>query len=216
MMADQNEHLRHSGGAGDDFESLLERALRIDVPDAAVPAKRRRTGRWLPTAIAASLVLAVGVIVYGLYDARYFGGGDLGADVVIHSMTKFLNGHSDVVAGMIVGETIADFCESSEGNVNISTALIESFGRRERERLAGIADSGGSESAFELIRLMQETMTEPLPRKSSVARRRSRSSTSVMIGAALYRALTPCSAWAPWADTPRVVMVASIRPRWPR
>jgi len=27
---------------------------------------------------------------------------DLGADVVVHSMTKFINGHSDVVAGMIV------------------------------------------------------------------------------------------------------------------
>jgi methionine-gamma-lyase len=27
---------------------------------------------------------------------------ELGADIVIHSMTKFLNGHSDVVAGMIV------------------------------------------------------------------------------------------------------------------
>lgn len=83
-MADQNGHFRHSGGAGDDFESLLERALRVDVPDAAGPANRRRTVRWLPAAIAASLVLAVGVIVYGLYDARYFGGGDLGADLVAH------------------------------------------------------------------------------------------------------------------------------------
>jgi methionine-gamma-lyase len=27
---------------------------------------------------------------------------DLGADIVVHSMTKFINGHSDVVAGMIV------------------------------------------------------------------------------------------------------------------
>ena len=27
---------------------------------------------------------------------------DLGADIVIHSMTKFINGHSDVVAGMVV------------------------------------------------------------------------------------------------------------------
>lgn len=29
---------------------------------------------------------------------------DLGADVVFHSMTKFLNGHADVVAGMIVAK----------------------------------------------------------------------------------------------------------------
>jgi methionine-gamma-lyase len=30
---------------------------------------------------------------------------EMGADVVLHSMTKFLNGHSDVVAGMIVTRT---------------------------------------------------------------------------------------------------------------
>ena len=30
---------------------------------------------------------------------------DFGADVVLHSMTKFLNGHSDVVAGMLVTRT---------------------------------------------------------------------------------------------------------------
>lgn len=30
---------------------------------------------------------------------------ELGADVVLHSMTKFINGHSDVVAGMIVPAT---------------------------------------------------------------------------------------------------------------
>jgi methionine-gamma-lyase len=30
---------------------------------------------------------------------------DLGADIVLHSMTKFINGHADVVAGMIVPKT---------------------------------------------------------------------------------------------------------------
>lgn len=30
---------------------------------------------------------------------------DLGADVVVHSMTKFINGHSDVLGGMIVART---------------------------------------------------------------------------------------------------------------
>jgi len=29
---------------------------------------------------------------------------DLGADIVVHSMTKFLNGHADIVAGMIVSK----------------------------------------------------------------------------------------------------------------
>lgn len=34
---------------------------------------------------------------------------DLGADVVVHSMTKFINGHADIVAGMIVTKTEDDY-----------------------------------------------------------------------------------------------------------
>ena len=64
-----------------------------------------------------------------------------------------------VVAGMIVGETMADFCDSTAGALNISTALVEQFGRRQQQLLSGISDTGGSESAFELLKLMQETMT---------------------------------------------------------
>tara|TARA_R110001592_G_scaffold363248_4_gene682252 strand:- start:112638 stop:114617 length:1980 start_codon:yes stop_codon:yes gene_type:complete len=64
-----------------------------------------------------------------------------------------------VVAGMIVGDAMADFCESADGSVNLSGALIAEFAQRERQRLATICDSVGTESAFELTRLMQETMT---------------------------------------------------------
>ncbi len=64
-----------------------------------------------------------------------------------------------VVAGMIVGETMADFCESVEGAITLSSALVEDVGRRERLRLAAIADTGGRENAFDLVRRMQETMT---------------------------------------------------------
>ncbi len=34
---------------------------------------------------------------------------DLGADVVLHSMTKFINGHADIVGGMIVCKTETDY-----------------------------------------------------------------------------------------------------------
>lgn len=34
---------------------------------------------------------------------------DLGADIVLHSMTKFLNGHADIVAGMLVAKKEEDF-----------------------------------------------------------------------------------------------------------
>jgi methionine-gamma-lyase len=34
---------------------------------------------------------------------------DFGADIVLHSMTKFINGHADVVAGMLVAKKEADY-----------------------------------------------------------------------------------------------------------
>ena len=34
---------------------------------------------------------------------------DLGADIVLHSMTKFINGHADIVAGMVVTKTEVDY-----------------------------------------------------------------------------------------------------------
>ena len=40
------------------------------------------------------------------------------------------------------------------------TALVREFGKREQAWIAAIADGNGSESAFELTRLMQETMTD--------------------------------------------------------
>ncbi|MCD6090155.1 MAG: PLP-dependent transferase [Bacteroidales bacterium] len=34
---------------------------------------------------------------------------DLGADIVLHSMTKFINGHADIVAGIVVTKTEEDY-----------------------------------------------------------------------------------------------------------
>jgi len=34
---------------------------------------------------------------------------DFGVDIVLHSMTKFINGHADIVAGMIVAKTEEDY-----------------------------------------------------------------------------------------------------------
>lgn len=64
-----------------------------------------------------------------------------------------------VVAGMIVGDSMADYCESAAGQLTFSTTLVEEFGKREQQRLGDIASSSGKESAFELTKLMQETMT---------------------------------------------------------
>jgi len=64
-----------------------------------------------------------------------------------------------VVAGMIVGESMADFCDSADGALNISTSLVEHFGKQQQQQLRAIADTAGNESAFALMKQMQETMT---------------------------------------------------------
>ncbi|MBP6977732.1 MAG: PLP-dependent aspartate aminotransferase family protein [Bacteroidales bacterium] len=43
----------------------------------------------------------------------------LGADIVLHSMTKFINGHADVVAGMIVPKTQEDYKRLRSVMVNV-------------------------------------------------------------------------------------------------
>jgi len=50
----------------------------------------------------------------------------LGADVVIHSMTKYLNGHADVVAGMIVVSNESDY-KTCRGLLNHHGGTIPPF-----------------------------------------------------------------------------------------
>ena len=64
-----------------------------------------------------------------------------------------------VVAGMIVGEFIGDFCDRAENDVNISTGLIHHFLHREQAKLDFLIDGGGSEDATALRVAMQEIMT---------------------------------------------------------
>jgi fumarate reductase flavoprotein subunit len=64
-----------------------------------------------------------------------------------------------VVAGMIVGEFIADFCASPESELNVSTGLIREFLQREKSGLDALLDQRGSEDANALKVRMQEIMT---------------------------------------------------------
>jgi fumarate reductase flavoprotein subunit len=64
-----------------------------------------------------------------------------------------------VVAGMLVGEYIADFCEAAESEITLSTALVKQTGLTVEARLSGFAGGSTGESAFGLIREMQDTMT---------------------------------------------------------
>jgi fumarate reductase flavoprotein subunit len=65
-----------------------------------------------------------------------------------------------VVAGMLVGEYIADFCDSGDSDCSFSSALIEQSLKQQERYLGALCDEQGQENAFELMRQMQQTMTD--------------------------------------------------------
>jgi fumarate reductase flavoprotein subunit len=64
-----------------------------------------------------------------------------------------------VVAGMIVGEYIADFCDKAENDVDIPTRIIHDFMRREQLKIDALIDGHGGEDASAIKARMQEIMT---------------------------------------------------------
>ena len=65
-----------------------------------------------------------------------------------------------VVAGMIVGEFVADFCDDKANEVNVPTGLVREFMEREQAHLNALTSGRGSEDASALKVRMQEIMTE--------------------------------------------------------
>jgi len=65
-----------------------------------------------------------------------------------------------VVAGMIVGENIADFCEDPANELDLSTGLIQQFWKRQDEALDHMVSSDGGEPAVELSNRMKDIMTD--------------------------------------------------------
>ena len=64
-----------------------------------------------------------------------------------------------VVAGMIVGEYIADFCDKSANEVRIPTGLVRDFLRTEKAKLDWLVTGGGKEDASVIKLAMQEIMS---------------------------------------------------------
>jgi fumarate reductase flavoprotein subunit len=64
-----------------------------------------------------------------------------------------------VVAGMIVGEFVADFCDRIENDVDIPTGAVREFLQREQAKLDQLLLGKGTESAAALRARMQEVMT---------------------------------------------------------
>jgi fumarate reductase flavoprotein subunit len=80
----------------------------------------------------------------------------------IHGFNR-LGGNSvaeTVVAGMIVGEFIADFCDRADSDITITTSLVHEFLGREQARIDRLVDGRGSEDASRLQQRMQEVMTD--------------------------------------------------------
>jgi len=65
-----------------------------------------------------------------------------------------------VVAGMIVGERIADFCTSEDGEISVSTARVRAFWTKEQDGIRSLLEGGGRESSVEILRDMQNVMTD--------------------------------------------------------
>src|SRR4029079_7935779 len=64
-----------------------------------------------------------------------------------------------VVAGMIVGEFIADFCDRRDNDIDLSTGLIHEYLHREQAKIDHLLHGNGTEDATALRVAMQEIMT---------------------------------------------------------
>ncbi len=65
-----------------------------------------------------------------------------------------------VVAGMIVGEFIADFCDSSDSEFELPTALVKQALAAQRGQMDGLLQSRGAERADDIKAQMQQLMTD--------------------------------------------------------
>ncbi len=64
-----------------------------------------------------------------------------------------------VVAGKIIGETIADFCDKPENSIDIPTKIVYDFMKREQSKLDDLIKNGGSENMAEIRTKMQDIMS---------------------------------------------------------
>lgn len=65
-----------------------------------------------------------------------------------------------VVSGMLVAEYIADYCETPESNIDISTAKIEACLKDEREKIQRLLSTQNGENMYVLRKRMEEIMME--------------------------------------------------------
>lgn len=67
-----------------------------------------------------------------------------------------------VVAGMLVGEYIADYCEKAENVIDIPTSIVYDFIKREQAKLDAFCNNSGTEDPAKLRERMQDIMTSKI------------------------------------------------------
>ncbi len=83
---------------------------------------------------------------------------DLGVDIVLHSMTKFINGHADVVAGMLVTKTEEDYKRLRSVMVNVGCNMDphQAFLARRGLKTLAIRMDRAQENAIKVANYLDE------------------------------------------------------------
>jgi methionine-gamma-lyase len=82
---------------------------------------------------------------------------DLGADAVLHSMTKFINGHADIVAGMIVAKNEQDYKKLRSVMINMGCNMDphQAYLTRRGLKTLAVRIDRAQESAMEVARYLE-------------------------------------------------------------
>lgn len=82
---------------------------------------------------------------------------DMGADIVLHSMTKFLNGHADIVGGMIITKTEAEYKRIRPVMVNMGCNMDphQAFLTRRGLKTMGIRIDRAQENAIKVAAYLE-------------------------------------------------------------
>ncbi len=82
---------------------------------------------------------------------------DLGADAVLHSMTKFINGHADIVAGMIVAKKEGDYkkLKSVMNNLGCNMDPHQAFMTRRGLKTLAIRIDRAQENAIRIAEYLE-------------------------------------------------------------
>ncbi|GLR08819.1 cystathionine gamma-synthase [Mixta theicola] len=88
----------------------------------------------------------------------------LGADLVVHSCTKYLNGHSDVVAGAVIAKDAAVATELAwwANNIGVTGSAFDSYLLLRGMRTLGLRMAAAQRNALAIVEYLQQ---QPLVKK---------------------------------------------------